>query len=82
MRDNSSALNESPEVKKAIQTFTASERLKDMAKENHQIVKDHNYIKGDAFIKIFFAKDPNFPLSRAFFRKYENNPYFTRYRDN
>lgn len=75
MRDNSSALNESPEVKRAVQTFIASERLKDMIKEGDQIVKDHNYIKGDAFIKIFFAKDPNFPLSRAFFRKYENNPY-------
>ncbi len=75
MRDNSSALNESPEVKRAVQTYKASERLSGMIKGDDQMVKDHNYIKGDTFIKIFFAKDPNFPLSRAFFRKYENNPY-------
>lgn len=75
MKDNSSALNESPEVKKAVQTYKASERLSDMIKDEDQIVKDHNYIKGDAFIKIFFAKDPNFPLSRALFPRYESNPY-------
>ncbi len=75
MRDNSSALNESPEVKKAVQTYNTSERLSKIIKDEDQMVKDHNYIKGDAFIKIFFAKDPNMPLSRAFFKRYDNNPY-------
>ncbi|MCK4635919.1 MAG: hypothetical protein KAT32_03570 [Candidatus Moranbacteria bacterium] len=75
MRDNSSSLKELPNVQDAMQTYHASERLAKILKDEDLMVKDHNYIVADSWIKIFFARDYNMPLSRAYFKRYETNPY-------
>lgn len=38
------------------------------------MVKDHNYITADTWIKVFFAYDYSYPLSRSFFKRYETHP--------
>ena len=38
------------------------------------VCKDHNYITSDTWLKVFFADDYAFPLSRSYFKRYETNP--------
>lgn len=73
--DNSQSLTESNNSQSALKTFHASEYLEKNSKysqEKSVILKDHNYIKADAWIKLFFMEDYNFPLSRSFFKRYED----------
>jgi hypothetical protein len=36
------------------------------------ILKDHNYLSGDSWIKLFFMRGYNYPLSRGYFKRYED----------
>lgn len=79
MKDNALSLKLVSNIKEAIQTYSASGYISKSLKKDSQMIKDHNYIEGDAFIKIFFAKenyDSDFgtPLSRSFLQRYETNP--------
>lgn len=58
----------------AIQTFSASRYLASNSAKEDIILKDHNYIVADSWIKLFFLRDYSFPLSRGFFKRYEDNP--------
>ncbi len=53
-----------------LETFRGSAYLADHIPDNSIVLKDHNYIVGDAWIKLFFHRDYNFPLSRGFFSRY------------
>lgn len=79
MRDNSVSLKSSADIKEAVQTYSASKYISKSLKEDARMIKDHNYIEADAFVKIFFAReninsDPSVPLSRGFLQRYETNP--------
>jgi hypothetical protein len=75
MYDNAASLKNIPNIKTSVQTFNVADRLNSVLKKDSWLVKDHNYVDADAWIKIFFARDYSFPLSRAYFQRYENNPY-------
>jgi len=79
LHDNATSLNDAPKTNKALQTFHvgdyASKVFKHKIKNNDfWFVKDHNYITSDTWLKVFFADDYAFPLSRSYFKRYETNP--------
>jgi hypothetical protein len=40
--------------------------------ENDVVLKDHIYLSGDTWMKLFFMKDYKYPLSRSYLRRYED----------
>lgn len=70
--DNSSSLNVSSNNSEAVQTFDASSYLAKASSSADIIVKDHNYITADSWIKLYFARAYNFPFSRGYFKRYED----------
>ncbi|NTW27261.1 MAG: hypothetical protein HGA36_02985 [Candidatus Moranbacteria bacterium] len=70
--DNAQSLNVSSSATDSIQTYAASQYLAKQITTEDVILKDHNYLSGDAWIKLFFMRDYNFPLSRGFFKRYED----------
>lgn len=79
VRDNATSLNNTPKTNKALQTFHAGDYAskvfkKQIATNEFWIVKDHNYITSDTWLKVFFAHDYSFPLSRSYFKRYETHP--------
>ncbi|XLQ20209.1 MAG: hypothetical protein ACKUBY_00320 [Candidatus Moraniibacteriota bacterium] len=79
LHDNATSLNDAPKTNKALQTFHSGEYMSEKFKENISknnfwLVKDHNHITSDTWLKVFFADDYSFPLSRSYFKRYETNP--------
>lgn len=72
--DNSQTLLPKNKAFDVLQTFTASRYLAQHSSLNDIILKDHNYIVADAWMKLFFLRDYAYPLSRGFFKRYEDNP--------
>lgn len=70
--DNSGSLNASNNNQEAAQTFDASQYLAKATDKTDLIVKDHNYITADSWIKLYFARAYNFPFSRGYFKRYED----------
>ncbi len=79
IRDNATSMNDTPKTNKALQTFhtgdyTSKVFKKQIASNNFWIIKDHNYITSDTWLKVFYAYDYSFPLSRSYFKRYETHP--------
>ncbi|MEI8096708.1 MAG: hypothetical protein WCG73_01225 [Candidatus Moraniibacteriota bacterium] len=72
--DNSETLLPKSKALGALQTFSASSYLAKNSTKADIILKDHNYISADSWMKIFFLRDYSYPLSRGFFKRYEDNP--------
>lgn len=72
--DNSQTLLPRSKALDALQTFNASRYLADNSRPQDIILKDHNYIAADSWMKLFFMRDYSYPLSRGFFKRYEDNP--------
>lgn len=70
--DNAMALNETGSASKALQTYNAATYLTARSDSKDMILKDHNYLAGDAWIKIFTMRGYNYPLSRGYFKRYED----------
>ncbi len=71
--DNSQSLVEKPKNQKALQTFHTADYLSKFSDEHSLVVKDHNYIKADTWMKIFLLQDYSLPFSRSYFKRY-NDP--------
>ncbi len=71
--DNSQSLKQTNNGEE-IQTFKTAEYLAEKTNEQDVILKDHNFIPADSWMKIFFMRDYNYPLTRSFFFRYEENP--------
>jgi len=74
--DNSQSLIKNSNNQSALKTFHASEYLAKNSEhfsKKSMLLKDHNHIKADTWIKLFFMKDYSYPLSRGFFKRY-NDP--------
>jgi hypothetical protein len=71
--DNSQTLLAKSKAIDALQTFAASRYLADHSSSQDVILKDHNYIAADSWMKLFFLRDYSYPLSRGFFKRYEDN---------
>ncbi len=75
LSDNNNTLLPKSKSSLIVQTFSASSYLAKNSTKSDIILKDHNYITADAWIKLFFLRDYSYPLSRGFFKRYEDNPY-------
>ncbi len=71
--DNGQSLLSRPKSTDALETFAASRFLGEHIAPSHIILKDHNYLVADAWMKHFFMRDYFFPLSRGYFSRYETN---------
>jgi hypothetical protein len=72
MYDNSQSLKTTPNAQPALETHRASEFLAEKTGENDLILKDHNYLVADSWIKLYFMKDYKYPLSRGYFKRYDD----------
>ncbi|KKQ06432.1 MAG: hypothetical protein US15_C0011G0012, partial [Candidatus Moranbacteria bacterium GW2011_GWF1_36_4] len=70
--DNTQSLSSESNPTKAIAIFTASKYVSEKSSSNDKVLKDHNYLTADSWIKLFFMQDYNYPLSRSFFKRYED----------
>ncbi len=68
--ENANSLTFKDRSQELVQTFAASEYLAQHS-NGEMILKDHNYLSADAWIKIFFKRDYGYPLSRGLFGRYE-----------
>lgn len=67
--DNGQSLKTS--VGEYLKTFNVAQYLAKQVDKNDWVIKDHNYISSDSWIKVFFMRDYNFPLTRSLFFRYE-----------
>lgn len=72
--DNSQTLLAKSKALDALQTFSGTRYLAEHSLPQDIILKDHNYIAADSWMKLFFLRDYAYPLSRGFFKRYEDNP--------
>ena len=72
--DNGSTLLEASKAEPLVATMHASQYLSNHTSTDDRIIKDHNFIVGDAWIKLFFMRGYSYPFSRAYFNRYETNP--------
>lgn len=71
--DNSQSLSSKSNFSEAVQTFHASKYLSaQTSPENDVVLKDHNYLTADAWMKLFYMRGYNYPFSRGFFKRYED----------
>ena len=70
--DNGNSLLDAPKSEATLETFAAAEFLAQRIGPDDVVLKDHNYIVADAWMKHFFMRDYFFPLSRGYFSRYEN----------
>lgn len=68
--ENSQTLADKDKSQAVTQTMAVSRYLADETGLTDIILKDHNYIVGDAWMKLFFLRDYGYPLSRGFFSRY------------
>jgi len=55
-----------------VETFRSSAYLAERTNTDDGIIKDHNYIAGDSWIKLFFMRGYKYPLSRGYFKRYDD----------
>lgn len=72
LHDNAASLKKTPNIAQALATFEASEYAAKHLDDNEWLLKDHNYLTADTWIKAFFTRDYSYPLSRSFFKRYDN----------
>jgi hypothetical protein len=70
--DNGQTLLDKGKAQETLQTFAASKYLNQHHQPEDLILKDHNYITADAWMKLFFLKGYTYPLSRGYFSRYED----------
>lgn len=70
--DNQSSLPSAGKSKETAEVFHASEYLASRMAPDDLFLKDHNYLVADAWMKLFFMRGYDYPLSRGFFKRYED----------
>lgn len=70
--DNALTLNTASSASPALQTYAASQYVAENTNDKDVVLKDHNYLSGDAWIKLYFMRDYNYPFSRGFFKRYQD----------
>lgn len=70
--DNAGSLSDSTH-QESTETFAAASWLADRNQPTDVILKDHNYLAADAWMKLFFMRDYSYPLSRGLFSRYEDD---------
>lgn len=70
--DNSQSLLAKTKAQEAIETYHVADYLAAHNKPTDIILKDHNYIVADAWMKLSFLQGYTYPLSRGYFKRYED----------
>jgi hypothetical protein len=70
--DSAQAFKKNNNSQEAVQTFLASEYLVEHSDNNDIVLKDHNYLTADSWIKLYFMKDYKYPASRTTLSRYED----------
>ncbi|QQR77677.1 MAG: hypothetical protein IPJ67_00810 [Candidatus Moraniibacteriota bacterium] len=68
--DNAGTISTKSTVREAVQTYTVSSWLAKNTRSDEWVLKDHNYIIADSWMKLFFMRDYSYPLSRGLFQRY------------
>ncbi len=55
-----------------IETFAISKYLKQKTTAEDIILKDHNYVSADSWMKVFLMRDYNLPFTRSFLFRYDS----------
>ena len=55
-----------------MQTYLASMYLAANTNNDEMILKDHKFLEGDTWMKLFFMRGYKYPLSRTYDRRYED----------
>jgi hypothetical protein len=73
LKDSADAIKKSPDFSNMIQTFSISEYLSEKTSSSDILLKDHNHIAAsDTWMKLFFLRGYRYPLSRSYFKRYED----------
>lgn len=73
MRDNRTSIpGKDDKATETLQVFDASNYLAEHSLPDDLFLKDHNYLVADAWMKLFFMRDYSYPLSRGYFKRYED----------
>ncbi len=72
LKDSADAFKESPDFTPTLETFDASSYLKKNTAESDTILKDHNYLSGDTWMKLILMRGYTYPLSRSYFKRYDD----------
>lgn len=70
--DNSQSLLAKTKTQEAIETYRVADYLASHNKPTDIILKDHNYIVADSWMKLSFLQGYTYPLSRGYFKRYED----------
>ncbi len=70
--DNQSSLPSTAKKAQMRETYDGAAYLASRLREDDIVLKDHNYLVGDSWIKLFFMRGYEYPLSRGFFKRYED----------
>ncbi len=70
--DSAGAFKKQDSNTEMAETFDASEFLAKNTTTKDSILKDHNYITADSWIKLFFMRGYTYPQSRGYFKRYED----------
>jgi hypothetical protein len=70
--DNGQSLLDKTKAQEAIETYHVSDYLAQHNQSSDLILKDHNYIVADSWMKLAFLQGYTYPLSRGYFKRYED----------
>lgn len=70
--DSAQTFKEYSDFSPTLKTFSASQYLKEKTEETDILLKDHNYLSGDTWMKLFFMRGYDYPVSRGYFKRYED----------
>ena len=58
--------------REVMQTYLAAMYLASNTTSEEMVLKDHKFLEGDTWMKLFFMRDYKYPLSRTYDRRYED----------
>lgn len=70
--DNQKTLPAKPKAEETVQVFAASRYLAPHLDQTDIFLKDHIYLVADSWMKLFFMRDYSYPLSRGYFKRYDD----------
>jgi hypothetical protein len=70
--DSAKAFKKAADYTPTLETFDASRYLVKNSTPDEMILKDHNYLTGDTWMKLFLMRGYLYPLSRSYFKRYED----------
>ena len=71
--DNSKEITVKEKNQGVIETFAVSRYVASHATATDIVLKDHNYLLADSWMKSFFMRDYTYPLSRGYFKRYSDD---------